>query len=65
MRLRPTLKKTVVSLIVGAVCALTLLILSFFGFDFSLAIIIAVFVVVSALVYAVWSLIQPEFEPWE
>ncbi len=61
MKLRPTLRKTLISLILGAACALTLLVLTFFGFAWGMVLIIAVFVVVSAMVYLVWSLIQPEF----
>ena len=65
MRLRPDLKKVVVSLLIGAVCALMLLVLSFFGLDYGVAVPIAIFIVISAMVYLIWSLTQPEFYEWE
>ncbi|OGJ19024.1 hypothetical protein A3K73_06610 [Candidatus Pacearchaeota archaeon RBG_13_36_9] len=65
MRLKPSFKKVVISLIAGAVCALALLVLTFFGIDYGIVIPVVVFIVVSAMVYLVWSLTQPEFYEWE
>jgi len=65
MRLKPDLKKVVVSLIIGAVCALVIVVLTFFGLDYGIIIPVVVFIVISALVYMVWSLTQPEFYDWE
>ncbi|GEM_PF-6780007 len=65
MRLKPDLKKVVVSLIIGAVCALVIVVLTFFGLDYGIIIPVVVFIVISALVYLVWSLTQPEFYDWE
>ena len=61
MRLKPDLKKAVISLIAGAVSALALVVLAFFGFDYGMVIPVAVFIVISAMVYLIWSLAQPEF----
>ncbi len=68
MRLKPTLKKTVISLITGLVLAFTLFLFGFFnllGFELNVPVIIAVFLVTSALVYLVWSMFQPEFNEEE
>jgi hypothetical protein len=64
MLIRPTKKKTVVSLIVGVFICLILLVLFYFlkvgGIIISIAKIIAVSVVVAGIIYAVWSLFEEE-----
>jgi glucose uptake protein GlcU len=64
MLIRPTLKKTVVSLIVGAMVGIAFFVLFYtfkiFGIIISLPKIIAIGVVVAAIVYSVWSLFEEE-----
>jgi zinc transporter ZupT len=66
MRLKPSLKKVVVSLIAGIALALIILVFAFFEiFPMDIGAMVAIFIVASALVYMVWSMFQPEFYPHE
>jgi hypothetical protein len=64
MLIRPTLKKTVVSVIVGAMVLIVFLVLFYFfkvfGINISISKIIAIGLVVAGIIYSVWSLYEEE-----
>ncbi len=65
MRLKLTLKKTVVSLILGLVFASIFFALGFFSlleFGVNIPAIAAIFLVSSILVYLLWSMFQREYD---
>jgi hypothetical protein len=64
MLIRPTLKKTVASLIIGVMVGIVFLVLFYFfeilGVSIPLVKIIAIAFVVAAIIYSVWSLFEEE-----
>lgn len=62
MRLMPTLKKTVISLLIGLAISIILFVLTYFGYEIGIFTLIVIFIFASALAYLIWSMFQKEYD---
>ena len=62
MRLMPTLRKTLISLLIGLAISIVLFVLTYFGYEIGIFALVAIFIFASAIVYMIWSMFQPEYD---
>ena len=61
MNLKPKKKKIIFSLVIGFIIGLIFLILTLLGYNISYSYDFLIFLIISALVYFIWCLFEPEF----
>jgi len=58
----PTLRKTLISLLIGLAISIVLFVLTYFGYEIGIFALVAIFIFASAIVYMIWSMFQPEYD---